>query len=707
MKRPLATGPGTAARCVRHACVALLALVGAAVVLAQPTPPAAPTTASLVADTVLALERERAALAQLRKAQHELEGSMERIARRAEVHAQGREFSLAVIEQLRQLPRAERLGADPRRNRQLEAVSDANLRVAERLAALDDIDAAVAQRMARSAPNLGAEQRADAEASLRRQLMDEQHELTGLDGLQRDLLAGLQATAKAEQHLLDRTIAAREELNRLLFWVPARPGREAVSELAPSLAWTVSAPHWAQAAAVLREQARRAPYWPAVALLAALGLAVARRPLRSRLQALAPSRRGWLQFRMRHTLLALLISLALALPGPLLLAALSGWLLRAPDSQNFALALGAALFSIARLWFGLSVIAWLLRPGGVAASHFGWDEAALAFSARALSRFAALFLPLMFVATLNGLDRAPFANRESLGRLAFMLAMCLLGGFLFHLLRRAAPPMQRLQSRAPRSWAVKWHGAWLTVVVAVPLGIALLGLAGYFIAAGYFFGRLVMTLLLVLGAVLLYGLMAQWVHLQRARLARQRSVLESQALAEPEDGEAQAMPAQRIDIAALGEQTRSLLDLLITLLLLAGVWLIWKDALPVLSVIGNYPLWTHTTGAAGHERHAAADGGSAEPGAARRRRHCAGDAQRRCAARHHVAATAGNASRRDLCDQGGGRLCDRRHRPGRRVQHPGHRLGRCAVAGGRDGRGPGLRPAGDRRQLRVRADRAG
>jgi len=34
-----------------------------------------------------------------------------------------------------------------------------------------------------------------------------------------------------------------------------------------------------------------------------------------------------------------------------------------------------------------------------------------------------------------------------------------------------------------------------------------------------------------------------------------------------------------------------LFDLLITLLLLVGVWLIWKDSLPVLSVIGDYALW--------------------------------------------------------------------------------------------------------------------
>jgi potassium efflux system protein len=36
-------------------------------------------------------------------------------------------------------------------------------------------------------------------------------------------------------------------------------------------------------------------------------------------------------------------------------------------------------------------------------------------------------------------------------------------------------------------------------------------------------------------------------------------------------------------------------DMLITLLLLSGVWLIWKDALPVLSVLSDYTLWSYAS----------------------------------------------------------------------------------------------------------------
>jgi potassium-dependent mechanosensitive channel len=101
----------------------------------------------------------------------------------------------------------------------------------------------------------------------------------------------------------------------------------------------------------------------------------------------------------------------------------------------------------------------------------------------------------------------------------------------------------------------------------------------------------VRSLYVVLGATMLYGLIALWVRVQRWRLARRRD-----AAAPAADGGAAhaAQLTQQLDVAALGEQTRSLLQLLITLLLLGGMWWVWKDAVPALSVIGDYPLWTYT-----------------------------------------------------------------------------------------------------------------
>ena len=182
----------------------------------------------------------------------------------------------------------------------------------------------------------------------------------------------------------------------------------------------------------------------------------------------------------------------------------------ADESQIFSHALAAALAAAAKLLLATSVFARLIDQNGVAVAHFGWDEPSLNFSARALRRFSVVFVLLIFLASLNGLDYAPYANRESLGFLAFILAMLALAGFFAYLFKTSSPPVRRLIIYQPHSWMLRFHKLWYFVLIAVPLSVAGLALAGYYAAAGYFFSRVLYSAFFVIGAITLYGLIALW-----------------------------------------------------------------------------------------------------------------------------------------------------------------------------------------------------
>ncbi len=124
----------------------------------------------------------------------------------------------------------------------------------------------------------------------------------------------------------------------------------------------------------------------------------------------------------------------------------------------------------------------------------------------------------------------------------------------------------------------------------------MLAAAGYFVAAGYFFGRMLMSLFLALGAAMLYGLMALWVQVQRARLAhRHRGEAPAGGADAGEEGsEATELQPPHLDVAAIGDRTRALLSLCVTLLLLTAIWWVWRDAVPVLSGIADQKLWSYT-----------------------------------------------------------------------------------------------------------------
>jgi potassium efflux system protein len=548
-----------------------------------------------IADGTSALDRTLADLARLRKSKDALEASMQRIEHSTQVHTRGGELARTVIERLRVLPKPRQFTAERHdRRRMLKATSDANLRTERASSELSDLDAAVARRLAVAQPPVPEAQRSQVEAAVRERLAEQRDLLTRLDELQQKLMQALREASGAERDLQRRSRAARAELNRLLFWTPVPPGTRTATELAQSLAWTSSPANWRAAGAILRDEVARGPFWPAVAVLVAAGLYAGRRRLQRGLVSLAPSAVTHERYRIGHALAALAITLALAAPGPIAMWTAGTLLGSAPDTQPFAQALGDALVRVAPLVLALSALAWLLDRRGVAVSYFGWDEASLTFAGRALRRFAVLFVPLMFIAALNGLEHAPYANRESLGRLAFNLAMIILAVLLVVLFRRRSPLMQRLFARAPRSWPVKLHAVWFGALVALPLGIAALAVAGYFVAAGYFYGRLVYSLFLVLGALMLYGLIALWVQLQRSNLLRRGAAAQPAAAAGAAPSGIAAVPPPPLDIAAIGEETRSLLDLFITLLLLGGMWWVWTDAVPMLSVIGDYKLWTYT-----------------------------------------------------------------------------------------------------------------
>jgi len=559
-----------------------------------------------IADGTSAIDRAAAHLARLRKSKDDLDESIRQVEESAKVHTRGGELARTLVQRLRELPKPGQFTPSRlERRRMMQVASDANLRVERVLRELDDLDTAVATRLAAAQPPVPESERSRAEAAVRRLLAEQRDLLTRLDELQRKLMDTLRDGGSAERNLERRAAAARAELNRLLFWMRVPPGPRMLPEFAQSLAWTISPANWGAAVAVLWDEVARRPFWPAVAALIAAGLYAGRRRLQRGLVSLAPAAVTHHRYRIGHALAALAITFALAAPGPTLMWVAGTLLESAPDTEPFAQALGDALVRIAPLPLVLSALGWLLDRRGMAVSYFGWDEASLTFAGRAVRRFAVLFVPLMLIVALNGLDRAPFSNRESLARVTLNVAMVVLAAFFVYLLRRRSPLMQRLFARAPHSWAVRLHAVWSGALVALPLGVAALAGVGYFLAAGYFYGRMVYSLFLVLGALMLYGLIALWVQLQGASLLRRRA----EEAAQPPAGEAAGkaasgiaeVPPPRLDIAAIGEQTRSLLDVLITLLLLGGMWWIWKDAVPILSVIGDYKLWTYTETVDGKE----------------------------------------------------------------------------------------------------------
>lgn len=548
--------------------------------------------AAEIAETALAIDRALLEVSRLRSATADLDASLRLMERRAEARTLGREFAQALLDRLRRLPQPEEFARTrEERERQLAQASDANVRSERALEELGSVEEATARVLLAAGPLPEAE-RARTAALVRDEVSRQRMLLTRLDEQQDALVRALADVEEAEHELVTGSRAARDRLLQLLFWVPLNPiNAQTFHNLGSAIAWNLAPANWRGAGQTLAREARRQSPLAALLAIAVAALYATRARLKRRLEALSPDAMPRGHYRIAHLLAALAITLALALPFALVLGTASWLLLKAPGPSPFVTSLGIALKAAAQLYLTLYGFSWLFDRRGVAIRHFHWHVETMRGLQGALRRFTAFFVPLVFVVTLNG-PAAPQGNSESLGRLAFIVAMGWVAVFVYRLFRRDGPLVKRLLGLHARSWLAKLHPAWFAFLVLLPVAIGVLAASGFYFAAGFLFQRTMNMLLLGLAALMVYGGISLWVVMQRSRLYQRQEQADAAEPAGPV--EIGAARPEAIDVAAIGEQARQLLNLLVTVLLVVGLWLIWKDALPALKVAGDLALWTYT-----------------------------------------------------------------------------------------------------------------
>ena len=95
----------------------------------------------------------------------------------------------------------------------------------------------------------------------------------------------------------------------------------------------------------------------------------------------------------------LLLTLALAAPGPAVAWLLAGRL-AATDDAGYAQALASGLAAAAVAYLPLEILRQSAGPHGLMAAHFLWPARAVALLRRHLSWFAGAALPLVLVLTV-------------------------------------------------------------------------------------------------------------------------------------------------------------------------------------------------------------------------------------------------------------------------------------------------------------------
>jgi len=514
-----------------------------------------------------------------------------------------------LLEQRSALPDLRSFRKQAKRHEQM--IADASLlqiQFNEERKRLRDVDTYVDELVKRLPPEEAGQVRADLSdlAMKRRQLLDKAISL--IDAY----LRALGELNYAQRRLMDTVEAYDDFLAERLLWVrSAPPPSLALLASFPKQVYELIAPsHWLEVIEILRFQLQHSVnLWLALILFSIL---LWKTPWMR--QTLLDAGRKVIKprsDRFRYTLRALALTLLLALPWPLLVAAVGWELHNSLETTEFARALAHGCLLLAPAFFYLRAFRTMCLPGGLADAHFRWPRDSLLALRHELRRLMFTFLPTAFVAVLV-INHSIAAFGGGLGRLAFALMMLSLMQFFYRLFGANQAALRPFLERHPEGTLARTRFLWLSLAMVLPVLLTGLAGSGYLYTAGILTGSVIDTLWLTLGFIVLHQLAVRWLLMTRRKLAfeaaieRRQAALEAQhtaAATETDSEESQYHYEEpEIDLFALNEESRKLLNTILPLLSIIGLWFIWSDVLPAFAFLDNVSLWHYTDVVAGEEK---------------------------------------------------------------------------------------------------------
>ena len=274
-----------------------------------------------------------------------------------------------------------------------------------------------------------------------------------------------------------------------------------------------------------------------------------------------------------------------------------GWRLCRPmGSSDFTAAIGQGLQTTAIIWASIELLRQITRTKGVGESHFRWSTKITTAIRREVKLCSVLVLPTVFVtATLIAGDGVH--QRGDVQRFVFMIGMGILAFVIFRLLRPTGVLREYLLSNAS-SLVAKVKYVFPLAGMSLPISLAVLTAAGYFYTAQTLFWRLFATFVFVTTLVVMRSVLYRMLLLRRRHLsmeqARERAAaakLVGQSGGDPNAVASIVTDNKQADISAHSLQSRNLVSSGMSAAILVGMWMIWIQVLPALSMVGNYPLW--------------------------------------------------------------------------------------------------------------------
>jgi len=318
--------------------------------------------------------------------------------------------------------------------------------------------------------------------------------------------------------------------------------------------------------------------------------------------------------RFYNSIKALLLTLLLALPWPVVFAALGLHLqliqgadaididihlYQASDwSGQFVPSIGAAFYGIALHTFSFVAFRIFCEPRGLAVAHFQWSLSSTHMLRRETRRLMVVFLPAMFLMN-SSINYDPQALAGGFSRLLICITIIAVVWFFGRILSPAHGALRGFylnNRRNPLTW---FRYLWLALGLVLPFSLAVLAILGYVYTSAQLGLRLIDTLWLLVAIILIHQLVVRWVVLLERQLEFKDALERHRAQRAAQEGDGASpdvsVEEPEIDFGALSEDTKKLINSALIVVSVIGMWAIWSGVLPAFRILDEVSLWSYST----------------------------------------------------------------------------------------------------------------
>jgi len=299
-----------------------------------------------------------------------------------------------------------------------------------------------------------------------------------------------------------------------------------------------------------------------------------------------------------HSIKALLITLALALPIPLILFATYHLLSSHSSPVTITEQLATSLLNASILVLILGSMRLTCRPKGLAEKHFHWSPAALHSFYKELG-WAIPFGAILTIITGINTDVLSPANQQVIGRLSFILLMFGLLVLVYRLWHPNSAIIKNAKAKGQNPAWLQLHFIWFAALLLIPAMLVWSTISGYYYSSILIAEKLNLTIGLFLASYLLRELLLRSIyiserqqHYQERLHERELHVAEQKKQQDGESSSAElpVIEEAEINYEKLNRQVKQTINLAYFFALATGLWWLWNDVLLALDLVNNSTL---------------------------------------------------------------------------------------------------------------------